>query len=85
MAVMTAVLFLVFPAVKAVEVCKVADLRLVTQTGEFFLAGEYGSILFKIIFLLLIFSTYVNFRFYYHDFDNIRLCLTFSYVLGDGR
>jgi hypothetical protein len=44
MAMMTAVLFLILPSAKAVEVCKVADLRLVTQTGEFFLAGKYSSI-----------------------------------------
>jgi hypothetical protein len=31
------------PAV-AVEVCKVVDLQLVTQTGEFFLAGISGSV-----------------------------------------
>jgi hypothetical protein len=36
-------LLFIFPAVKAVEVCKVADLRLVTQTGEFFLAGTISS------------------------------------------
>ena len=27
------------PVAESVEVCKVVDLRLVTQTGEFFLAG----------------------------------------------
>jgi hypothetical protein len=29
---------------RAVEVCKVADLSLVTQTGEFFLAGQHSSL-----------------------------------------
>ena len=39
-----AVLSLATPAA-AVEVCKVVDLQLVTQTGEFFLAGT-GTIWF---------------------------------------
>jgi len=29
---------------RAVEVCKVADLSLVTQTGEFFLAGQHSPL-----------------------------------------
>ena len=41
MYVIVASLLSILPSVGAVEVCKVADLRLVTQTGEFFLAGAY--------------------------------------------
>jgi hypothetical protein len=37
-----ALLSLVAPAA-SVEVCKVVDLQLVTQTGEFFLAGKSGT------------------------------------------
>ena len=37
-----ALLSIVTPAA-SVEVCKVVDLQLVTQTGEFFLAGEDGT------------------------------------------
>jgi len=34
------VLLNLFAPAAAVEVCKVVDLQLVTQTGEFFLAGN---------------------------------------------
>jgi len=63
-----------------VEVCRVADLELVTQTGEFFLAATFlGMGVTSIIFVLMAFKATYEKRKFYFTTCYITAVATFSY------
>lgn len=73
-------LLFIFPAVKAVEVCKVADLRLVTQTGEFFLAVTFLVMGVSTVgYVLLAFKAIHEKRKFHFAMCFVTAIATFSY------
>nr|AHH02151.1 protein 99 [synthetic construct] len=66
--------------VSGVEVCKVADLRLVTQTGEFFLAVTFlGMGVTTVIFVLMALKASHEKRKFYFTCCYIGMIATFAY------
>mmetsp|Transcript_43264 Transcript_43264/g.67771 ORF Transcript_43264/g.67771 Transcript_43264/m.67771 type:complete len:287 (-) Transcript_43264:329-1189(-) len=68
------------PAVDAVEVCRVVDLELVTQTGEFFLAITFLAMgVSTVIFVLMAFKAAHEKRQFYFAVCYVTAISTFSY------